>query len=99
MKFISAVLALVLLFGCAIFSTKIGEINSDPEKYLGKEITVSGTVTNSLKVGKLSGYVIEDSTGSIKVSSESLPAPGSNVTISGTLVHDSFFGYYILAKN
>lgn len=98
MKQLIAILALALLFGCAMSATKIGDIKSNPDKYLGKEVTVSGTVTDSIKLGKLSGYTLEDATGSIKVSSASLPADGSNVTVSGTLVKDSLFGYYIQAK-
>jgi len=98
MKHVLLIISLALLFGCAMMATKIGDIKSNPDNYLGKEVTVSGTVTDSIKIGGISGYAIEDATGSIKVSSESLPAEGSTVTVSGTLVKDSLFGYYIQAK-
>ena len=102
MKTIIALLVIVVLaVGCTALGakTKIGDINANQSAYVGKEVTVSGVVTDSLKIGRISGYVVEDPTGSIKVSSKALPAEGTNVTVKGTVAHDSLFGYYILTDN
>lgn len=87
----------VLLFGCmGIGTTPLEELNKNPLEYKGKQVTVHGTVTNTVKIGQLSGYTLVDEEGhGIRVSSQSLPAEGKEVTITGTFVMDSLFGYYI----
>lgn len=93
-KYIATVLviALALLIGCSTQS--ISEVKS--EDNVGKKVMVSGTVKESIKLGELSGYVLEDDSGDkIKVSSDSLPAEGEDITVSGTLIRDTIFGYYI----
>jgi hypothetical protein len=56
-------------------------------------------VKNSVKIGSLSGFTLEDETGSISVRSDELPKEGVKVTVSGVLMKDTIFGYYIQAKN
>ena len=68
-----------------------------PELF-GKNVTVRGMVVNNLKIGSLSGYRLNDSTGSIPISSQNLAKINSTVTVTGTLHNSSVFGYYILAN-
>ncbi|MCP4647804.1 MAG: hypothetical protein GY852_08775 [bacterium] len=91
----------LLLFGCAgIGTTPLEDLNNDPAGYKGKEVTVHGTVTNTIKIGQLSGYTLVDEEGhGIRVSSASLPAEGKEITITGVFMQDSIFGYYIQVPN
>jgi hypothetical protein len=90
---ISLVLALILLAGCVPKS--IAEVKN--EQYVGKTVIVRGTVGVSIKIGTLSGYTVSDSTDNIGVKSSTLPVEGSEITVKGTLMKDSIFGYYILS--
>ena len=93
---ILALFLMVLLFGC--IGTPVQDINENPEDYVGEEVHVQGTVHNTLKFGKLSGFTLKDGNHSIKVSSEELPKEGKEVVVKGTVMKDTLFGYYILAK-
>ena len=88
---ITLLFAMILLSGC--MTTKISDVKS--ADYVGKTVTVSGTVQNTIKIGDLSGFTIKDETGTIGVSSESLPAEGTKITVTGTLMKDALLGYYI----
>ena len=83
-------LVLLLLTACA---SSIEEVKN-PDN-VGKKVTVSGTVKTTFKLGSLSGYILEDETGSISVSSEELPKEGVKKTVRGTLIKDTIFGYYV----
>ena len=72
---------------------KIADIKN--EDHVGKTVTVMGAVQNTVKIGSLSGYTLKDDTDTIAVSSEQLPKEGDTVTVTGTLMHDTLFGYYI----
>ena len=86
-----SIVSLLLLTGC---TTSISEIKN-PE-YVGKTVSVKGTAENSIKIGKLSGYTLVDSNGDkIGVSTTNLPSEGEKVTVKGTLMKDTFFGYFI----
>ncbi len=65
------------------------------EDQIGETVRVRGEVTNVVKIGSLSGYTLEDTTGTIAVSSEDLPKEGTTVRVKGTLIRDTLFGYYI----
>jgi RNase P/RNase MRP subunit p29 len=87
------ILVLSLLVGC---TQKISDIKN--EEYVGKEVSIRGTVQGTIKLGKLSGYTLVDGDGNkIGVSSESLPAEGSTITVKGTLIKGPLLGYYIKA--
>src|SRR5262249_35468894 len=99
MRFAIALLILGLLaFGC-VQVTALGDIKANPDKYVGKEVTVKGNITSSIKLGQLSGFNLEDGTGTIGVKSDTLPPVGSETTVKGTVVKDTVFGYYILASD
>jgi len=83
----------ILVVGC--LTQTIEDIRN--EDHVGKTVAVKGEVQSTMKIGQLSGYLIEDSNGdNIPVSSESLPAEGDSMVVRGTLMKDTLFGYYIL---
>ncbi len=90
---LAALLASVLLLaGCP--STKIGDIQKDPGKYMNKQITVSGKVTSSYGVLGMGMFQVNDGSGSIWVLSENygVPGQGTNVDVTGQLVQTASFG-------
>ncbi len=93
------IFALLLLFGCLAQTTALGDIKSNPEKYLGQQVTVAGNITESVKIGQLSGFRITDGNATMGVRSDTLPPVGTYVTVKGTVVRDTIFGYYILASD
>lgn len=69
------------------------------EEMVGKTVTVEGTVKNTIKLGKISGYTIVDQNkDEIGVASQTLPAEGKTISVSGTLIKDTLLGYYIKAE-
>jgi uncharacterized membrane protein YdfJ with MMPL/SSD domain len=90
------IVALVVFSGC-IFATSIKDVKLD--SYVGKEVTVAGTASGTVKIGDLSGYTVNDGTDSIAVSSLNLPKDGDTVRVTGTLRKIPIFGYYIEANN
>jgi hypothetical protein len=91
-------LALLALFGCMAQTTPLGDIKNNPGKYEGQQVTVRGNITDSLKIGSLSGFRITDGNATLAVRSDTLPPVGADVTVKGTVVRDSIFGYYVLAS-
>jgi hypothetical protein len=96
-KILLSSLLLLLLFGC-IGTTPLKGLEQKPADFMGKKVTVSGTVEDTVRIGSISGYTLTDGTYSIKVSSQSLPAEGKQITVAGTWMRDSLFGYYLLAE-
>lgn len=96
-KILISSLLLLLLFGC-IGSTPLKDLEQKPADFVGKKITVSGTVENPIRLGTLSGYTLTEGNSSIIVSSQSLPADGKKITVTGTWMKDTLFGYYLLAE-
>ncbi len=100
--FFTGIIFLIIFFslfisGCG--SLTVSELNQNKEKYLGEEISVTGIVTNTIKIGSLSGYTLKDekTDETIAVKSSILPEEGEKITIKGTLMKDLVF-YYILVK-
>jgi hypothetical protein len=87
----------LLLSGCAPVTVK--EINSDPSKYMGKKVTVSGTVAAPLDLGSASGFSLRQDGSSIMVSADNLPKSGSEVVVRGIVVKGLFTSHYIFALN
>ncbi len=90
MKRLFLLFVLLFLVGC---SSSIADVKVDEN--VGKSVVVSGVVESPIKIGKLSGYTLVDDSGSIRVSSENLPAEGDSVSVRGVLIKDSLLGYYI----
>lgn len=103
MKLLVLLVASALLLGCTgAPATKISDVKTDPEKYLGEKITLRGTVKESVKLGELSVFTLDDGTGTFAVSSELIPPAGRNATVTGTVMSQNIFmstHYYLLAKD
>ena len=84
LRFILAVL-LAAMAGCGSFDTSIERIRANPEQYLNKEVTVSGTVTDLVKLPLVPAiYRLKDRTGEIFVLSDNPPPQtGATIRISG----------------
>ena len=72
-----------LLTGCE--RTKISDINRDPSRFAGKEVTVAGEVTNSFGALNQGAFEIDDGTGRLWVVSSGfgVPAQGARVAVTG----------------
>lgn len=87
----SGLLGLALLFaplllgGCDRLATvQIGRILESPRDYDGKVVVVSGTVTNSLNLVVVKGFMLKDETGEIMVrTSRAVPNVGQTVRVRG----------------
>jgi len=77
--------ALVLSTGCGLTTTKIGDIQARSDQFVGREVTVSGEVTTSMKLPFLPGfYGVKDDTGEIIVVTDGqIPATGAKVRVKG----------------
>jgi hypothetical protein len=87
-SFVGAILLMSLgLASCQ--PTKIGDILADPGAFRGKEVSIAGTVTNSMggSIGPISAgaYEVDDGTGKLWVISEKRGAPtrGAHVGVKG----------------
>lgn len=81
------ILAVAALFGVAcsgLFPTRIGDIHASPRQFDGRQVTVKGTVTESVNLLFVKYFLVRDETGEIPVVTEQvLPARGETVTIKG----------------
>lgn len=85
---------MLALAGCG---AKISDIKDNADDYIGKEIAISGTAKNSMKLGALSGFTLEQDGDTIPVASSKLPDEGEKVTVKGT-VNKGLLGTYIQAS-
>ena len=84
---------LLLVTGC---TTSVEDAKT-PEK-VGDEVTLTGTAKSPTKIGPLSGYILEDETGTIPVATEDLPREDEEVIVTGTVMRDTILGYYLKAE-
>lgn len=90
------VLGLVaLLIYQTLIVQKIADVKT--EENVGEKVIVRGEVKTVVKIGSLSGYTLEDESGTIAVSSDNLPEEGETLTVKGTLMREILLGYYIKA--
>ena len=94
----AALLFVVAVSGC-VGAITLQELSENTENYLGEKVTVQGVVSNTVKIGELSGFNLSDGDYSISVSSETLPAEGTTVTVTGTVMKEILIGHYILADS
>ena len=80
---LSVALLGIFLAGCG--PTKIGKLLADPTRYNNRNVSVEGTVTNSVGALGVGGYQIEDDTGKVFVVStgSGVPTKGARVKVSG----------------
>lgn len=85
----SFVVVFVLIFvsvSCEIGTTKIGDINSHPRDYAGKEVTISGEVTETFSLFVVKYFVVRDNSGEISVVTDRpLPAKGQKIKVKGSV--------------
>lgn len=88
----SLALLLILVAGCN--TAKIGDINRDPARYAGREVTISGRVINSFGALGEGAFELDDGTGSIWVLSEGfgVPGQGAHVGVTGRVEQGITFG-------
>ena len=75
-------MAVLFLTGC---ETKISDINNDPGRYAGKDVTIAGEVTNSFGALNQGTFELDDGTGRMWVVSSGfgVPAQGARVAVTG----------------
>jgi hypothetical protein len=78
-------LGALLLAACG--TTKIADVNQDPGRYAGKEITISGRVSTSVGIFKQGAFEVDDGTGTMWVLSDQfgVPAQDASVKVTGTV--------------
>jgi len=72
----------------------IERINRDPGRYVNREVTIAGRVTNSFGALGSGVYQVEDGTGQMWVFSQNfgVPANGAKVAVTGTVGQGFSFG-------
>jgi len=80
-------LALLMGLTACPNQTNIGKINADPNRYMDKEVGLTGRVTDSYGVLGQGAYELDDGTGKIWVLAErAVPARGSHVEAKGHVI-------------
>lgn len=89
MFLISSLVILVFaggFFACGIGTTKIGEIVGHPRDFAGREVTVSGEVTEVFSLVVIKYFVLRDNSGEITVVTDRpLPAKGEKIKVKGVV--------------
>jgi predicted small secreted protein len=69
------------------------------ETYIGKTVKIEGTVIESFKLGKVSGFILKDKNNDlIRISSIKLPKQKEKITVKGILMKKPISGYYIKSQ-
>lgn len=77
------VLVTLFLAGCPT-RTSIADINRDPGRYSGKEVTIAGRVSDSMGALGTGAFQVDDGTGRMWVISENYGVPGNDAKVSVT---------------
>lgn len=74
--------------------TSIERINRDPGRYAGREVAISGRVSNSFGLLGSGVYQVDDGTGQMWVFSQryGVPSNGAKVGVRGTISQGFSFG-------
>jgi len=84
--FVMVCVLFIVSVSCGIGTTKIGDIISHPRDYAGKEVTISGEVTETFSLFVVKYFVVRDSSGEISVVTDRpLPAKGEKIKVKGTV--------------
>jgi hypothetical protein len=88
-RLLSLMLCAILItsiVSCGIGTTKIGDITGHTRDYAGKEVTVSGEVTEIFSLFVVKYFVLRDATGEITVVTDRpLPAKGEKIKVKGVV--------------
>lgn len=81
------------LTGCPP-QVRIADINNDPGRYAGKEVTISGETSSSFGALGRGIFQVNDGTGAMWVYSESfgVPSNGTKVSVTGRVQQGFSFG-------
>jgi hypothetical protein len=84
-------LVAVMIMGLALVACermKIAEINADPGRFMNKEVTIAGQVTQSVGALGKGVYQLDDGTGKLWVFSEThgVPSKGAKVGVKGHII-------------
>ncbi len=84
----AAVLAMLLCLAACPALKSIAEINRDPARFMNKEVSVHGTVTESFGALGTGVYRVDDGTGQLWVFSNGygVPSKGAEIGVAGTIV-------------
>lgn len=84
--FVALCILIIVLVSCGIGTTKIGDIMSHPRDYTGKEVTISGEVTETFSFFVVKYFVVRDHSGEISVVTDrTLPAKGEKIKVTGKI--------------
>jgi hypothetical protein len=74
-----------ILAGCE--RTKISDINQDPARYAGKDVTIAGQVSSAFGALNQGAFEVDDGTGKLWVVSSGfgVPSQGAKVAVTGRI--------------
>ena len=79
-------LVAILAISAACAATTINQVMADPSRYRDREVTISGTVSNSFSALNRGIYLVKDDTGELWVYSDrGVPRNSARVTVKGTI--------------
>ena len=88
-KLVVMVFAAALMAGCAARAASIGEVKSNPGRFVDRNVSIEGVVTESwgLPLVPYKMYKVDDGTGEITVVSndDRVPSKGARVRVKGKL--------------
>lgn len=77
---------IIISVSCGTGTTKIGDIISHPRDYVGKEVTISGEVTETFSMIVIKYFIVRDNSGEIPVITDRpLPAKGEKIKVKGSV--------------
>ncbi len=90
---IAVAMAVFVIAGCPT-QTHISDINKDPGRFAGKEVSIHGTVSDSFGALGNGIFQIDDGTGNMWVYSQNfgVPGNGSKVAVTGRIEQGFAFG-------
>jgi hypothetical protein len=94
-RFVAAAFLAVFTAACAS-GASVGQLKTNPGRYVDKNVTVHGTVTSSwgIPLVPLKMYQVDDGTGEILVVSDDdrIPSRGARVRVTGKVSEFAVFG-------
>jgi hypothetical protein len=87
------IMGIFLIVGCPT-QTNIADINHDPGRFAGKEVTIAGNVADSFGALGNGVFQIDDGTGRMWVYSQNygVPGNGNKVAVTGRIEQGFAFG-------
>lgn len=88
------VLLMTLLLAACPPRVSIAQINRDPGRYVDRDITIAGRVSNSFGAMGTGVYEIDDGSGTMWVYSQGfgVPANGAKIAVTGRITQGFSFG-------